>query len=77
MTYSRGEIMILEEIFAAYGIQIRNTDGSLRNLIDVLEDMYLKLTPNEFNRIIFEISEEEKYSDIFDQARQRKYKGVE
>lgn len=69
--------MILEEIFAAYGIQMRNTDGSLRNLIDILEDMYLKLTPNEFNRIMFEIGEEEKYSNIFDHARQRKYKGVE
>ena len=52
--------MILEEILAAYGIQIRNADGSLRNVIDVIEDMYLKLTPNEFNRITMEIGEEEK-----------------
>lgn len=69
--------MILEEILAAYGIQIRNADGSLRNVIDVIEDMYLKLTPNEFNRITMEIGEEEKYSNIFDNARQRKYRGVE
>lgn len=68
--------MILEEVFATYGIQLRNLDGSLRNLIDVLEDMYLKLTPMEFHKLTFELAEEEKYSNIFDQARKRYYKGV-
>lgn len=69
--------MILEEVFANYGITLRNEDGSLRNLIDVLEDMYLKLTPFEFHKLTYELSEEEKYSNIFDQARERDYKGVE
>jgi hypothetical protein len=69
--------MILEEVFAAHGIQLRNSDGSLRNLIDVLEDMYLKLGPRDFNKLTFELSEEEKYSNIFDQARNRYYRGAE
>lgn len=69
--------MILEEVFANYGIALRNEDGSLRNLIDVLEDMYLKLAPYEFHKLTYELSEKEKYSNIFDQARKRGYKGVE
>jgi hypothetical protein len=69
--------MLLEEIFAQYGIELREKDGSLRNVIDVLEDMYLKLTPSEFNKITMEIGDEEKWSNIFDQARNRKYRGVE
>lgn len=68
--------MILEEVFASHGISLRNSDGTLRNLIDVLEDMYLKLSPAEFGRLTFELSEEEKYSDIFNQARSRGYQGA-
>jgi hypothetical protein len=68
--------MILEDIFKQYGIMLRDDEGNLRNLIDVIEDMYLKLSPSEFSRIMREITEEEKYSNIFDAARNRQYRGV-
>ena len=68
---------MLDKIFKKYGITLKNTDGSIRNTIDVLEDMYLKLTPAEFNKIMYEVSEEERYSNIFDDERGRKYRGVE
>jgi hypothetical protein len=69
--------MLLEEIFAKYGIKIKNQDGSLRNVVDVLEDMYLKLSYSESNRLFMEIGEEEKWINIFDEARNRKYRGAE
>ena len=34
---------MLERIFEKYGIKLKNSDGSYRMMIDVLEDMYLKL----------------------------------
>lgn len=69
--------MNLEEILLKYNIEIRNKNGRLRNIVDVLEDFYLKLTPTEYNKIMFEISEEEKEINVFDKSRNRKYKGVE
>jgi hypothetical protein len=69
--------MILEDIFKQYGVRLRDDEGNLRNLIDVIEDIYLKLSPSEFNRIMREITEEEKYSNIFDAARNRQYRGVQ
>lgn len=68
--------MSLETIAKKYGITLRDKDGNLRNVVDVLEDMYLKLNLDEFLRLMYEISEEEKYSNIFDEARGRGYKGV-
>jgi hypothetical protein len=69
--------MLLEEIFAKYGIQIKNSNGVLRNFVDIFEDMYLKLSLSELNKILIEISEEEKWDNIFDKARDEKYRGVE
>jgi predicted secreted protein len=68
--------MILEEIFAQYGVKLLDENGNLRDVIDVIEDMYLKLSVREIQRIMMEISDEEKYSNIFDAARNRKYRGV-
>ena len=68
---------MLENILNKYGIRIKNADGTLRNTIDVIEDMYLKLNAHEFSRIMQEFIEEEKYANIFDDARGRPYKGVE
>ena len=69
--------MTLEQIFYKYGIELRNSKGDLRNLVDVLEDMYLKLSPYEFTQIMYEVTEEEKFENIFDLARGRAYRGVE
>jgi hypothetical protein len=68
--------MTLEEVARKYGIELRNCDGDLRNVIDVLEDMFLKLSTAEYLKLMFEISEEEKNYDLFDKARGRKYRGA-
>lgn len=67
--------MNLEEIFMKYGIKILNDKGEARNAIDILEDLYLKISPSEFSKITYEISEEEKYSNVFNNARGRRYNG--
>lgn len=68
---------MLEKIFRKHGISIRNSNGEIRNAIDILEDMYLKLNSIEFASIMYEISEEERYANIFDDTRGRTYKGDE
>jgi hypothetical protein len=66
--------MTLEEIARKYNIELRDSDGDLRNVIDVLEDMFLRLSTAEYLRLMFEISEEEKHYNLFDDARCRKYR---
>lgn len=66
---------MLEEIFAKYNIKIRKENGRIRNAIDILEDMYLRLGNGDFSKIMYEIQEEEKECDVFDKARGRRYEG--
>jgi len=68
---------MLEKIFKKYGIILRNSVGTYRMMVDVIEDMYLKLGNSELKMLFFEISEDEKYANVFDDARGRSYKGVE
>lgn len=68
---------MLEKIFKKHGIKLKDVNGNIRNVVDVLEDMYLKLSPAEFSKIMFEIMEEEKYANVFDDLRGRSYKGDE
>lgn len=67
--------MTLKEIFSKKGISLFNSKGELRNVIDVLEDMYLKLDSREYISLMIEVQEEEKYANIFDDARLREYRG--
>ena len=67
---------MLEKIMNKRGISIRDEKGALRNLVDVLEDMYLKLNGREVNMMFFEMSEEEREANIFNDERGRAYKGV-
>ena len=69
--------MTLEAVTKKYRIEITNSDGTLRNVVDVLEDIYLKLNTKEFIMLMSEIQEEEKDYNLFDDARGRKYRGVE
>ncbi|MFW6030023.1 MAG: hypothetical protein ACOCRO_07180 [Halanaerobiales bacterium] len=65
----------LEEIFEYHGISLRNDAGEIRNAVDVIEDMYLKLNPYEFGFIVDKISRtEQRVGHIFDKERQRQYK---
>jgi hypothetical protein len=67
--------MNLEDIFKKFGIDLLDDKGNLRNLIDVLEDMYLKLNSFDFTKLMYEISEEEQHADIFDKIRGHRYGG--
>lgn len=68
--------MTLEQIFEKYGVSLKDSTGELRNAIDILEDIYLKMNAAELKLLLFEISEEELNANIFDDARGRKYRGV-
>lgn len=66
---------MLEKIFIKYNIKLRKENGRLRNVVDVLEDMYLRLGGSDFSTIMNEVQEEEKEQNVFDRARGRKYEG--
>jgi hypothetical protein len=65
---------ILSDIFGTYNIKIVDDTGSPRNVVDVLEDLYLKINSQEYSRIMKKISETEATEGhIFDEARNRSY----
>lgn len=68
---------MLEKILSKRGIKLRDERGELRNVVDVIEDMYLRMNLTELHRTFFEMSEEELTANIFDDARGRRYKGAE
>ena len=64
----------LEDIFKKYRIDIK-TNSMNRNPIDILEDLYLKISANDWNNIVKDISETESVEGhIFDEARNRFYR---
>lgn len=67
--------MTLSEIFRKRGIRLYNDAGELRNPIDIIEDMYLKLNGYQLVMIMRDIEDEEKYANIFDNERGREYNG--
>ena len=68
---------MLEKILKKHNIALYNGDGSLRNAVDLLEDLYLKTNASEISYIFYEVAEEEMRANIFDDARGRTYKGAE
>jgi hypothetical protein len=65
--------MTLIEIFNKYGIELKSND-QFRHPVDILEDIYLKLNNNEYNKMMELISKvESSESFIFDEARSRPY----
>lgn len=69
--------MTLDEIMKKYGIDLRDARGDIRNAVDILEDMFLKLSTSEYVKLMYEITEEEKHYNLFTDARNRKYRGAE
>lgn len=64
----------LQDIFDRHNILIMSNDG-IRNAIDILEDLYLKINGEEWNKIVQEIANKESIEgSIFDEARNRPYK---
>jgi hypothetical protein len=64
---------MLSDIFKNFGITLLNSNGELRSLVDVLEDMYLKLNTEQFVKLMNEIRKAELASNLFDEMRGRKY----
>ena len=60
----------LEGILAKKGIPLKE-NGENRDVVDILEDMYLRLSPPELCNLFYEIGEEEDMgNNIFQEARQ-------
>lgn len=68
--------MTLEEVMKKYGIELKDALGDIRNAVDILEDMFLRLSTSDYVKLMFEIAEEEKNYDLFNEARGRKYRGA-
>jgi hypothetical protein len=64
---------MLSDIFKNFGINLLTSSGELRSLVDVLEDMYLKLNTEQFVKLMNEIRKAELASNLFDEMRGRKY----
>lgn len=63
----------LEDILQSYSIPLTQ-NNKLRNVVDVLEDLYLKISTNEYIRLMSDISTlETTQGHIFDQARNKPY----
>jgi hypothetical protein len=64
----------LEEIFSFYNIKIFEGNQQ-RHVIDVIEDMFLKINSTEYADLMKRVSlTESREGHIFDQARKRAYK---
>lgn len=57
--------MNIQEIVLKYGISLYKDNGELKNSIEILEDIYLKVSPHRVSMLFNEIQEEEIYKDVF------------
>lgn len=63
------ERMVLDKIFRKKGVPLTNEDGTFREVPDIIEDMYMRLNAFEISKIMFEIEEEERFTNVFNEAR--------
>lgn len=68
--------MRLEHILGKHGIHIKNSNGTMRNVVDVIEDLYLQISRDEYYNIMMEIAIAEVDFSVFDNSRGRPYEGV-
>lgn len=67
-------LQTLEEILKAHGIDLYE-NNKLRNVVDVLEDLYLKVNQDNYTVLMQQIRQtEEIEGHIFDTARNRPYR---
>lgn len=63
----------LEGIFRKRGITLYHEDGKQREVVDVIEDLYIRLNPRELISLFFEIGEEEDLgNNLFEEQRKMK-----
>ena len=74
MQKSQTDSFSLEKIFEKYGIRIiSDWDGQPRDFIDIIEEMYFKLSPRSITKLFMEIGEEEEKfgNSIFKKEREK------
>lgn len=58
----------LEELLGDFGIHLKD-NGQLRNPIDIIEDLYMRIVPVDWKEIVHAIAAQERIHNIFENAR--------
>jgi hypothetical protein len=58
----------LEELLGDFGIYLKD-NGELRNPIDIIEDLYMRIAPIDWKEIVHAIAAQERIHNIFENAR--------
>jgi uncharacterized protein with von Willebrand factor type A (vWA) domain len=61
----------IRDIYLEYGVDIRDQNGSLRNVIDVLEDIYFRVHKDEYKKIEQDIYFQTKVEDVFQKEKEK------
>lgn len=61
----------LRDIFLTYNIDIRDEDGNLRNVVDVLSHIHLRLDKDYYEELSEEISFQLKLQNIFEDEKKK------
>jgi hypothetical protein len=61
----------IRDIYLKYGVDIRDKDGSLRNVIDVLEDIYFRVHKDEYKKIEQDIYFQTKVENVFEKEKEK------
>ena len=58
----------LEQVLVEFGIHLKDKN-TLRNPIDVIEDLYIRISPADWKEIVHAIAAQERIHNIFENAR--------
>jgi hypothetical protein len=58
----------LEELLKEFGIHLKDKN-TLRNPVDIIEDLYIRISPADWKEIIHAISAQERVHNIFQNQR--------
>lgn len=62
----------LRDVYLTYGVDIRDDNGFLRSVVDVLEDIYLCINKDKFEEVEHDIFLEESMGgSVFEKERKR------
>lgn len=58
----------LQELLKDFGIYLKDEKG-LRNPVDIIEDLYIRISPADWKEIVQAIAEQERIHNIFENQR--------
>lgn len=61
----------LEELLKQFGIYLKD-EGQLRDPIDIIEDLYIRISPADWKEIVQAIAAQERIHNIFQEQRGEK-----